>query len=129
VTFSDVSRRSTERATAGDQLPDPDAVWLEGTPHMAAALLARRRGARRDPPTFHGDVVTASEYVSHIILAQTEFGRGQTVNALTIPDGSGVVAASSVLNTGTGFSYYPNVHLGATSWYLLAAAAGNPYRL
>ena len=36
---------------------------------------------------------------------------------------------SSVLNTGTGFSYYPNVHLGATSWHLIAALKGNPYRL
>ncbi len=129
VTFSDVSRRATERANPSDQLPDPDAVWFEGTAHMAAALRARRRGARRDLPTFHGDVATASEYESHIILGQAELGRGQTVNGLAIPDASGVVAASSVLNTGTGFSYYPNVHLGATSWYLLAASAGNPYQL
>jgi hypothetical protein len=129
VTFSDVSRRSTERANASDQLPDPDAVWLEGTAHMAAALLARRRGARRDLPTFHGDGATASEYVGHIILAQTELGRGHSVNGLAIPDRSGVVAASSVLNTGTGFSYYPNVHLSATSWYLIAASASNPYHL
>ncbi len=91
--------------------------------------LARYSSARRDLPTFHGDVETASEYVSHIILAQTELGRDQTVNGLAIPDGSGVVAASSVLNTGTGFSYYPNVHLAATSWYLIAASAGHPYQL
>jgi len=129
VSFSSVSRHATERANPGDPLPDPDAVWFEGTAHMAAALLARRRGARHELPTFHGDVATASEYSSQIILAQTELGQSQTVNGLAIPDGSGVVAASSVLNSGTGFSYYPNVHLAATSWYLIAASAGNPYRL
>jgi hypothetical protein len=129
VSFSDVSRRATERGNPSDPLPDPDAVWFEGTAHMAAALLARRRSARRDLPTFHGDVATASEYLNHIILAQSELGRGQTVNGVAIPKGSGVVGASSVLNTGTGFSYFPNVHLGATSWYLIAALTGNPYQM
>ena len=42
------------------------------------------------------------------VLAQSELGRNQTINGLAIPNGSGVVAASSVLNTGTGFSYFPN---------------------
>ncbi len=129
VSFSSVSRRATERANPTDPLPDPDAVWLEGTAHMAAALLARRRGSRHDLPTFHGDVATASEYMSQIILAQSALGLGQKINGLAIPDGSGVVAASSVLNSGIGFSYNPNVHLAATSWYLIAASAGNPYRL
>lgn len=129
VTFSNVSRHATERANSGDPLPDPDAVWFEGTAHMAAALLARRRRARNDLPTFHGDVATAAEYSSQIVLAQTELGRRQQINGLDIPEASGVVAASSVLNTGTGFSYYPNVHLAATSWYLIAASAGNPYQL
>ena len=128
VSFSDVSRHATKRANSGDPLPDPDAVWFEGTAHMAAALLARRRRARNDLPTFRGDVATALEYSSQIMLAQTELGRSQTVNGLAVPDGSGVVAASSILNTGTGFSYYPNVHLAATSWYLIAASAGNPYQ-
>ena len=54
VTFSDVSRRATERASPTDPLPDPDGVWFEGTAHMAAALLARRRRPDRDLPTFHG---------------------------------------------------------------------------
>ena len=128
VTFSDVSRRATEQASASDAWPDPDAVWLEGTAHMAAALLARGRSAPDDLPTFHGDVATAAEYLVHVVLARRELGRRQTVNGLAIPEASGVVAASSVLNTGTGFSYYPNVHLGASSWYLIAAAAANPYR-
>jgi hypothetical protein len=129
VSFSNVSRHATQKANSGDPLPDPDAVWFEGTAHMAAALLARRRRARRDLPTFQGDVQTASDYSAQIMLAQTELGRSQQINGLMIPDESGVVAASSILNTGTGFSYYPNVHLAATSWYLIAASMGNPYQL
>jgi hypothetical protein len=127
--FSDVGRRATEPSGPSDPLPDPDAVWFEGNGHMVAALRARRRKAARDLPTFNGDLATASEYQSHIILAQSELGQGQTINGVAIPDQSGVVAASSILNTGTGFSYFPNVHLAATSWYLIAASAGNPYQL
>lgn len=129
VTFSNVSRRATQRASASDQLPDPDAVWLEGTAHMVAALRARRRPPRRDQATFYGDQKTAAEYEGQVMLAQSELGRNQTINGLAIPDGSGVVAGSSVLNSGTGFSYYPNVHLASTAWHLIAAAKGNPYYL
>jgi hypothetical protein len=129
VTFSDVSRRLIGRAGPSDPPPDPDAIWLEGTAHMVAALLARGRGPLLDLPTFHGDEATASEYAGMIALAQSELGRGQAVNGIAVPDGSGVVAASSVLNTGTGFSYFPNLHIGATSWFLIAAHGGNPYRL
>jgi len=129
VTFSNVSRRATKPASAGNPLPDPDAVWLEGTAHMVAALRARRRPPRRDQATFYGDQKTAEEYEGQVMLAQSELGRNQTINGLAIPDGSGVVAGSSVLNSGTGFSYYPNVHLASTAWHLIAAAKGNPYHL
>ncbi len=40
----------------------------------------------------------------------------------------GVVAASSPMDTGFGFGYYPNLHVGATSWYVFAATRTNPYR-
>ncbi len=129
VTFADLSRRATERGNPGDPLPDPDGVWFEGNAHMAAALLARRRLPRHDLPTFYGDVNTAWDYTNQSILAQTELGRNQTINNLAIPESSGVVAGSSVLNTGTGFSYFPNVHLAATAWHLVAMMRGNPYRL
>jgi hypothetical protein len=128
VTFSDVSRRAIERANPSDPPPDPDAVWLEGTGHMAAALLARRRPPGRDLPAFHGDLALAAGYASHLALAQAELGDGQTVNGVPVPDGSGVVAAFSVLNAGTGFSYDPNLHVAASSWCLIAAQGGNPYR-
>ena len=129
VTFSDLSRRATERSGTFDPLPDPDGVWFEGNGHMAAALLERRRRPRHDLPTFYGDLNTAWDYTNQTILAQTELGRNQTLNGLAIPENSGVVAGSSVLNTGTGFSYFPNVHLAGTAWHLIAMMGRNPYRL
>ena len=81
VSFSGVSRRATERASPTDPLPDPDAVWWEGTAQMAAALLARGQGARRDLPTFNGDLATAAEYISQITLAQSALGLGQNQRA------------------------------------------------
>lgn len=129
VTFSDLSRRATDRSGTFDPLPDPDGVWFEGNGHLAAALLARRRRPRHDLPTFYGDINTAWDYTNQVVLAQTELGRNQAINGLAIPESSGVVAGSSVLNTGTGFSYFPNVHLAATAWHVVAMSSGNPYRL
>ena len=67
--------------------------------------------------------------LAHIQLAQATLGRGQAVNDRPIPEGNGIVAATSPLNTGFGFSYVPNLHVGATSWSLIAAGRGNPYQL
>lgn len=129
VTFSNVSLRITTKAGEYDPPPDPDAVWFEGTAQMAAALLARKLPANRDLPGFYGDLATAAEYLDQIRLAQGTLGRGQTAGGASIPDNLGVVAASSVLNTGFGFSYFPNLHIGATAWYLIGGQAGNPYQL
>ena len=41
----------------------------------------------------------------------------------------GVVASSSVLDTGFGFTYGPSLHIGATGWYLIASLAANPFQL
>jgi hypothetical protein len=128
VTFSDVSRRASAPAGQFDPPSDPDAVWFEGSAHMAAALLARKLPRSRDLPTFFGDRETAELYLEHVQLAQDRLGRGQVVNGRPIPEATGIVAASSVLNTGFGFSYFPNLHIGATSWYCMAAQAGNPFR-
>jgi len=129
VSASSVSRHSTQPESSTDPAPDPDAVWFEGTGHMGAALLDRRRRSSRDLPTFHGDVATAATYLSHCALAQDELGKGQTVNGIAIPGGLGLVAASGVLNSGFGFAYLPNLHIGATSWYLIAAHSDNPFQL
>ncbi len=129
VSVSSISRHPTPPESSTDPVPDPDAVWFEGTAHTTAALLDRRRSSSRDLPTFHGDVATAVTYLSHCALAQDELGKGQTVNGIPISDGLGLVAASSVLDTGFGFSYLPNLHIAATSWYLIALHNDNPLQL
>lgn len=95
---------------------------------MAAALLQRKLPRNRDLETFDGDVDTAHKYLSHIELAQATLGEGEAVNGGLIPERTGIVAASSVLNTGFGFSYFPRLHIGATAWYVIAAQSGNPFR-
>jgi hypothetical protein len=120
--------------------PSPSAVWLEGTAHLAAALLTRRLPRNRDIDGFSGDLDTARILLDNIRVAQNNLGKGQHVGggqpiiglgktAQTIPDGLGVIAATSELNTGFGFSYKRFLHIGATGWYAIAAQAGNPFHL
>ena len=109
--------------------PDPGAVWLEGTGHLAAALLARNLPAERDLPGFSGDSDTARFLLMNILGAQATQGIGQTIAGKTIPASTGVVAASSELNNGFGFSNKPNPHIGATGWFAMAGQAGNPFQL
>jgi hypothetical protein len=107
---------------------------------LAAALLTRRLPASRDIDGFNGDLDTARILLDNIRVAQNNLGRGQHVGggqpfiglgktAQAIPDGLGVLAATSELNTGFGFSYKRFLHIGATGWYAIAAQAGNPFRL
>ena len=109
--------------------PDPNAVWLEGTGHLAAALLQRKLSARKDQDGFTGDVNTATELLDDIRQAQDQLGAGQTVGGKALVNGQGVQASTSFLNTGFGFSYKPFKHIGATSWFTIAAQAGNPFQL
>ncbi len=108
---------------------DPHAVWLEGTAHTVAAMLARELSPFDDIPLFYGDLATAIVLLQNVRLAQSNLGAGQTVNSMPIPLGEGVVAASGTLNTGFNFDYYPNLHIGATGWYAIAVQAANPFRL
>jgi hypothetical protein len=62
-------------------------------------------------------------------LAQQQLGVGKTVGGKAIPQGLGLVAATSVLDTGFGYTYGPSLHIGATGWFLIAAVAGNPFQL
>jgi hypothetical protein len=125
VTFSDVSKRATMPAQPTDGQPDPDAVWFEGTAQLALALWERDVGPG---PDFLSDRTTAWDYLEQIKRAQDALGNNQTVGGKTLLRG-GVVAASSVLNSGFGFSYNPRLHIGATAWYLMAAYNFNPYQL
>ncbi len=104
-------------ATSGN---DPEAVWLEGTSHTVAALFARQKDS---------DLKLARKYIKYLMLAQSKLGAGQKVNGSVIPAGLGLIASTGNLDTGFGFDYFPNLHIGATGWYAIAAQAGNPFRL
>jgi hypothetical protein len=122
VTFSSASLLANEGAPIADGQPRPNrnGVWFEGTAHLALAL--RERGAA-------GDEARARRLVESVERAQDLLGGGQTVGGRALPERSGVVAASSPLDTGFGFGYYPYRHTGATAWYLMAAARFNPLRV
>ena len=122
VTFSSASLLANEDAPIAEGQPRPDrnGVWFEGTAHLALAL--RERQAR-------GDEARARRLIDSIERAQELLGGGQTVGGRALPERSGVVSASSPLDTGFGFGYYPYRHLGATAWYLMAAVRSNPLRV
>ena len=121
VTFSSASLTANEDAPIAQFQPKPDrnGVWFEGTAHLALALRERRAP---------GDTRLAARLIASIEQAQDQLGQGQTVGGKAVAQRSGVVSASSPLDTGFGFGYYPYKHIGATAWYLLAAARTNPLR-
>ena len=108
---------------------DPHAVWLEGTSHTVAGLLARTIAGRESLLARFKDLTTAISFLNQIQTAQSELGAGQTVNGVTIPLGEGLVAATSLMDTGFYYTYGPSKHIGATGWYLIAALGGNPFQL
>src|SRR5215475_9446641 len=126
MTFASLSKLGT---VLGDSTVDADAVWREGTGHLIAALLQRRLPAENDIPSFHGDVALAAALLENVQVAQNSLGAGQTVNGQTLPVGQGVTAATSILNTGFGFNYFPYLHIGASSWYVMSAQAANPLQV
>ena len=110
----------TSRRIGGlDYTPEPDdsAVWFEGTGQLAIALQDRRR---------EGDRALAEDLLGQLRYAQAELGRQQTFGGQRLE--GGVVAASSPMDTGFAFGYYPDLHTAATSWYVFAATGTNPYR-
>jgi len=127
-TYASLSLRELTPSESYDQPPDPNAVWLEGTAHTVAALLAHATPPESDPSA-STDLATALLLLDNIRIAQKNLGVGQTVGGTPIPDGEGIVASSSVLNGGFGSSYYPNLHIGATGWSAIAAQLGNPFKL
>ncbi len=116
VTFSSASLTSTAQYN-GIQV-HPDGVWLEGTGQLVCAWADRRRRGDRD---------RAQRQLAQMRAVQSTLGTGQRIGGTTLPALSGLVAASSLLDTGFGFGYFQVQHVGATSWYLLGALAGNPY--
>jgi hypothetical protein len=108
---------------------DPNAVWLEGTSHTIAALIARIIAGNENLFSRFGDLGTVLFFVENCQKAQAELGAGQTVNGVPIPLGEGLVAATSLMDTGFGYTYGPSLHIGATGWYLIGVQGGNPFQL
>jgi hypothetical protein len=108
---------------------DPNAVWLEGTAHTIAALLARTAAGGENVHARKLDFDQALRFVNTCEKAQKELGAGQTVNGRAIRLGVGLVAATSVMDTGFGYTYGPTKHIGATGWYIITAQGGNPFQL
>lgn len=110
--------RTTIGGASWNPKPDDAAVWFEGTAQLALALRDRDRA---------GDQQAAMHLLDQIRSAQDTLGQDQTFG--NKPARGGLVAASSPLDTGFGFGYFPNLHIGATSWYIFATTNSNPYRL
>ncbi|HEX5234069.1 MAG TPA: hypothetical protein VFW25_01930 [Silvibacterium sp.] len=108
---------------------DPNAVWLEGTSHTIASLVARANTGNQNLAARFHDIQTALSLMANCRTAQSELGTGETVGGLAIPAGLGLLAATSTMDTGFGFTYGPALHIGATGWYLIAALGGNPFQL
>ena len=75
------------------------------------------------------DLQTAVGLVQQSIHAQKQLGVAKTAGGKAIPQGEGLVASTSVMDTGFGYTYGPSLHLGATGWYLLGVLAANPFQL
>jgi hypothetical protein len=108
---------------------DPHAVWLEGTSHTIAAFVARTSAGNENIVERFHDIQQSLAFLANCRAAQSELGAGQTVNSKPLPQGDGLLAATSLMDTGFGFTYSPSLHIGATGWYLLAALGGNPFQL
>ncbi|GAA1975036.1 hypothetical protein GCM10009718_08880 [Isoptericola halotolerans] len=119
VTFSSASLTTT--ASYEGVPAHPDAVWLEGTAQLACALTDRGRGRH--------DQGRADRLLVELRRTQELLGADQTVGGRALPARSGVVAATSLVDTGFGFGYFQVQHTGATAWYLMAAAGANPLQV
>ena len=108
---------------------DPNAVWLEGTAHTIAALVARVIAGDPSTQAKTADLEMVLKFLIQSQSAQDQLGVGQTVGGVSLEQGNGLVAATSVMDTGFGYTYGTALHVGATGWYLIAAQGGNPFRL
>lgn len=114
VTFSSASL--TSNAMYNGIPVNQHGVWLEGTAQLAAAYADRR--APRDR-------ARANHLLAQVRIAQAKLGLEQKVGGTPLGFG-GVVAASSLLDSGFGFGYFQVQHVGATAWYVMAELGANP---
>lgn len=122
VTVSTASKQADPGTPIEPGLPKPDpyGVWFEGCAQYACALAHAPKHATPGGPSVPARLAVIAD-------AQATLGKSQTVGGSPLPDGLGVVAASSPLSVGFDASgYYPARHVGATAWYLLACCGVNP---
>lgn len=117
VTFSSASL--TSGAQYNGITVHQQGVWLEGSAHLASALFDRGHP---------GDEFAAACLLSQLGRAQNALGAGQHLGGRALAPRGGLVAASSLIDTGFGFGYFPVQHVGATAWATMAALRMNPYR-
>jgi len=117
VTFSTDSLTSTAQYN-GVQV-HPQGVWLEGTGQLVSAWRDRRGT---------GDHRRAEHQLVEMRAVQATLGQGQHMGGEVLPASSGLVAASSLIDSGFGFGYFQVQHVGATSWYVMGALGTNPYQ-
>lgn len=117
VTFSSASLTST--ASYNGLTVNTHGVWCEGSSQLACAL--QQRAGNRESQV-------ARSMLSDLARVQQVLGRGQHVGGAPLGVG-GIVAATSLIDTGFGFGYFQVQHTGATSWYVMAALRHNPMRL
>jgi hypothetical protein len=133
VTFSTGSLTST--ASYNDLPVNPDGVWMEGTAQLATALADRDRCGKgwgrsrsRGRGGRAGGRTQVRALLAEVEVAQARLGVGQTMGGEPLPERSGIVAASSLIDSGFGFGYFQVQHVGATSWYVMADRRVNPMR-
>ena len=119
----------TASLTTNPNTDDPTAVWIEGTAHTAAALVARVLFGGENVASLLSDLNASITLLAQCQKAQKLLGANKTVNGTPIPQGLGFVAATGILDTGFGYTYGPSLHIGATGWFLLAGTAANPFQL
>lgn len=116
VTFSSASPLST---ASYEGIPvAPQGVWLEGTAQLACAFNDR---------SLPRDRARAVHLLREVDTARRHLGAGQHVGG--VPVSGGVVAASSLIDTGFGFGYFQVQHVGASAWAIMAERRANPMRL
>lgn len=102
------NHRSLDQGFSGfDFNEDRDAVWFEGTAHLATAYASIGREGKAE-------------------ALRAELRRAQETSPFG--DGEGVAAASQDgLTTGFGFFFFRRLHVGATAWNIFAQQRFNPF--
>ena len=80
-------------------------------------------------PALFKDLNTAFGFLNQSQKAQSKLGECQTVDGKFIPLGQGLLASTSVTDTGFCYTYGSSLHIEATGWYLIAALGGNSFQL